>query len=64
MYETKNSILNASSIFINEAQFYPDLVDFVKHFMKTKNIYVYGLDGDFKQEKIGHIGQSCNNNFT
>jgi thymidine kinase len=39
---------------INEAQFYPDLVEFVKEF-SNKNIYVYGLDGDFKQDKIGQI---------
>jgi len=54
MYETRNAILNCSTIFINEAQFYPDLVEFVKE-MKHKNIYLYGLDGDFKQEKIGYI---------
>ena len=54
MYQTRNALLNANFILINEAQFYPDLVEFVKEF-KNKNIYVYGLDGDFKQEKIGHI---------
>jgi thymidine kinase len=54
MNETRDALLNAEYIMINEAQFYPDLVEFVKHF-KTKNIYVYGLDGDFKQEKIGQI---------
>jgi thymidine kinase len=46
--------LNAEFVLINEAQFYPDLVEFIQMF-KNKNIYVYGLDGDFKQEKIGHI---------
>lgn len=54
MYQTRNALLNAEFILINEAQFYPDLVKFVKQF-KNKNIYVYGLDGDFKQEKIGYI---------
>jgi thymidine kinase len=54
MYQTRNALLNAEFILINEAQFYPDLVKFVKEF-KNKHIYVYGLDGDFKQEKIGHI---------
>ena len=54
MYETRNKCLKSSTLLINEAQFYPDLVPFVKEF-KTKHIYVYGLDGDFKQEKIGHI---------
>jgi thymidine kinase len=55
MHESKNKVLKANTIFINEAQFYPDLVSFVKQFMKTKTIYLYGLDGDFKQEKIGTI---------
>jgi thymidine kinase len=54
MHETRNALLNAEYIMINEAQFYPDLIDFVKKF-NYKNIYVYGLDGDFKQEKIGNI---------
>jgi thymidine kinase len=54
MYETLNALLNAQHILINEAQFFPDLIDFVKEFV-NKNIYVYGLDGDFKQEKIGYI---------
>ena len=54
MHETRDKLLNARHIMINEAQFYPDLVEFVKKFI-YKNIYVYGLDGDFKQEKIGHI---------
>jgi len=58
MNETRNALLNTRHIMINEAQFYPDLVEFVKQFMSkhmNKNIYVYGLDGDFKQEKIGFI---------
>ena len=54
MHETRDKLLNARHIMINEAQFYPDLVEFVKEF-SNKNIYVYGLDGDFKQDKIGHI---------
>ena len=54
MHETRDKLLNARHIMINEAQFYPDLVEFVKEF-SNKNIYVYGLDGDFKQEKIGNI---------
>ena len=58
MNETRDALLNAYHIMINEAQFYPDLIEFVKEFMgkyMNKNIYVYGLDGDFKQEKIGQI---------
>ena len=58
MNETRDALLNANHIMINEAQFYPDLFEFVKEFMSkymNKTIYVYGLDGDFKQEKIGQI---------
>lgn len=54
MHATRDALFNARHIMINEAQFYPDLVEFVKEFSQ-KNIYVYGLDGDFKQEKIGYI---------
>jgi thymidine kinase len=54
MHETRNELLDADFILINEAQFYPDLVEFVKRFIH-KNIYIYGLDGDFKQERIGQI---------
>lgn len=54
MHESRNALLNAEFILINEAQFYPDLVEFVKRFIH-KNIYIYGLDGDFKQERIGNI---------
>jgi thymidine kinase len=54
IHQTRNALLHSEYILINEAQFYPDLVEFVKEF-KNKHIYVYGLDGDFKQEKIGHI---------
>jgi thymidine kinase len=41
---------------IDEGQFFDELVKFVKVCL-TKNIHVLvaGLDGDFKQEKFGHI---------
>ena len=56
MYETVNNLLTCDIILINEAQFFPDLVSFVKEFLKKgKHIYVYGLDGDFKQDRIGFI---------
>ena len=43
-------------IYINEAQFFPDLVEFVIQMLRLhKHVYVYGLDGDFKQEKFGSI---------
>ena len=54
MHSTGDALINARHIMINEAQFYPDLVEFVKKY-SYKNIYIYGLDGDFKQEKIGNI---------
>jgi thymidine kinase len=46
------------TIFINEAQFFKGLASFVKECLhKHKNVYVYGLDGDFKQEVFGEILQ-------
>ena len=43
-------------ISINEAQFFKDLVPFVKEaLLQKKQVYVYGLDGDFKQESFGDI---------
>ena len=46
------------TIFINEAQFFKGLVLFIKECLhKHKNVYVYGLDGDFKQESFGEIIQ-------
>ena len=42
------------NIFINEAQFFPNLSIFVKE-NHTKNIYIYGLDGDFQRNPIGQI---------
>jgi thymidine kinase len=50
------TLLESAVIMINEAQFFQDLVPFVKEYLKKgKIIYVYGLDGDYKQEKIGTI---------
>jgi thymidine kinase len=43
------------NIFINEAQFFDDLHDFVLKYEKTKNIYVFGLDGDFERKPFGQI---------
>jgi len=42
------------TILINEAQFFGDLIPFVEQ-MKSKQIHIYGLDGDFKQERFGDI---------
>lgn len=55
-YEIPNLILYSKYIFINEAQFFPDLKAFVlEQLTKNKHIYIYGLDGDFQQNKMGQI---------
>lgn len=45
------------TILINEGQFFPDILDWVKHMVThlNKRVYIAGLDGDFKQEPIGNI---------
>ena len=45
-----------STIFINEAQFFPDLLEFVKKW-ESKDIYLFGLDGDFQRNPMGQILQ-------
>ena len=43
-------------ILINEAQFFDGLKNFVLDALKQKKtIYLFGLDGDFKQEKFGEL---------
>jgi thymidine kinase len=54
LYNMSDLVKYSEHIFINEAQFFPDLVEFVTQY-PNKNIYLYGLDGDFKREKIGGI---------
>ena len=47
---------NAHIIGIDEAQFFPHLVSFVKIALQdSKHIIVAGLDGDFKQQMFGDI---------
>ena len=47
---------NVNYIYINEAQFFPDLVEFVNELIRLhKHVYVYGLDGDFRQQRFGSI---------
>jgi len=56
MYNVQDNIINAEAIFINEAQFFPDLYEFVvSNLEKNKQLYLYGLDGDFKREKMGQL---------
>lgn len=46
----------ADIISINEAQFFPDLIPFVQEALRQKKqVYVYGLDGDFRQKPFGDI---------
>ena len=47
-------ITRYNEIYINEGQFFPDLLDFIK-MTKGKHIYIAGLDGDFRREKMGYI---------
>ena len=51
-----NLIRNSKFILINEGQFFEDLYDCVLDMLKEqKQIYICGLDGDFKREKFGRI---------
>jgi|TARA_R110002074_G_scaffold210317_3_gene379542 thymidine kinase len=52
-----NDVLNSYDIFlINEGQFFEDLINAVKILLSAnKKVYVSGLDGDFQQNKFGHI---------
>lgn len=58
-YKTKTLTIDisvADVISINEAQFFPDLIPFIKSALKqNKKVYVYGLDGDYKQESFGQM---------
>jgi thymidine kinase len=46
----------ADVILVDEGQFFTDLVEGVKLLLSHgKNVHVYGLSGNAKQEKLGHI---------
>jgi thymidine kinase len=48
--------VNITDIYINECQFFMDLKQFVLNCIKLKiNVHIFGLDGDYKQEKFGEI---------
>jgi len=56
--DEKNEVLmNSKVILINEGQFFNDLYYWVKDMCDNHNkqIYVCGLDGDYKRNKIGDI---------
>ena len=51
--------LNNDVFLINEAQFFPDLYKVVTELADTyeKDVYVYGLDSDFKRNDFGDISK-------
>ena len=47
---------NYDVYFIDEAQFFPNLVPFVNLCLKHGNaVHVYGLNGDFRGRLMGHV---------
>ena len=78
LWKEDNTMVRAKHVYINECQFFMDLKPFVLECLKQeKNVYLFGLDGDFRQntfgqtmelipfcnhlEKITGICQNCNN---
>ena len=51
------NLINIDTIFIDEGQFFDDLVDVVKKLVEINkiNVVVTGLDGDSNRNKFGHI---------
>ena len=47
----------ADAVFINEGQFFPDILESVKQMVERdkKHVYICGLDGDFKREVFGDL---------
>jgi len=52
---TEGEFIYETTIYINEAQFFPDLIDFVQKYESTKDIRIYGLDGDYLRKPFGQI---------
>jgi thymidine kinase len=52
-----SEILNNDFIFIDEGQFFGDLLEYVNKWVNEykKSVCVFGLDGDFKREPFGDI---------
>ena len=55
--KVKDLINYIDFILIDESQFFNDLQKFVLYFVNDlhKNVYIYGLDGDFKQQRFGQV---------
>jgi thymidine kinase len=54
--DNRDRFMNAKVILINECQFFPDIVEWVKMAvtMYKKKVYICGLDGDFKRRPFGN----------
>ncbi len=51
-----DSFRDAKKLLINEAQFFPDLLEFVKMIENySLKVEVFGLDGDFERKSFGQI---------
>jgi len=55
--ENANNINECDVILINEGQFFHDIVQFTTRMVEElhKKVYICGLDGDFRREKIGKL---------
>jgi thymidine kinase len=55
--ESAKKINECDVILINEGQFFHDIVEFTTEMVEKrhKKVYICGLDGDFKREKIGKL---------
>lgn len=52
----KFKVATSDVILINEGQFFPDLMDFVRRVLEhNKQVYICGLDGDFERKKFGQL---------
>jgi len=55
--ETQKIFMKADYIFINEAQFFPNLLSHVRFMVEAlnKNVFLCGLDLDFKKQQFGEL---------
>lgn len=55
--ENSKKINECDVILVNEGQFFHDIVEFTIQMVEKqhKKVYICGLDGDFKREKIGKL---------
>jgi thymidine kinase len=55
--EYAKQINECDVILVNEGQFFHDIVEFTSEMVENqhKKVYICGLDGDFKREKIGKL---------